>query len=60
VTGFEYTIQIDMPNCYVDASPDPAISDFSEVIQSLRFHPTRTDDAVTSDEFEVTLECVES
>lgn len=59
VAGYEYTIQVDMPNCYIDASPDPPVSDFSELIQPLRFYPTRTEEAVTPDELEVTLECTE-
>jgi hypothetical protein len=58
--GAEYMIQIDLPRCKIIAHPDPDVTDYVEVMQTLEFYPIRTVGATDSDEASVTLQCTET
>ena len=56
--GAEYKMVITMPRCQITSFPDPAVSDYSEIIQDINLRPIRTVGASTSDEMTVVITCV--
>lgn len=56
--GAEYKLTITLPNCEISTFPDPAISDYAEIIQDLVLRPVRTAGAVGPDEMTVAIQCV--
>lgn len=57
--GAEYSIEINIPRCQITTFPDPAVTDYAEIVQELTLRPLRTLGATTSDELSVILQCLE-
>jgi len=56
----EYKIEFNLPRCQITSFPDPAVSDYSEIIQDINLRPIRSLAAVASDELSVVLTCLQS
>ena len=56
--GPEYRIAFTFPRCQIGAYPDPAVTDYSELVQEIILRPIATIGAATRDELTITVQCL--
>ncbi len=56
--GPEYSTLIDMPECRINAFPDPTVDNFADQLQTISLTPLRSTGATSADELTVTIRCL--